>query len=155
MGNLRWAAPLPPKFEPVLQHGKRDRICFQSQPYWQLKTLGPWIDAWTSKDLGRFFKEFPNPPPLPAIPRNLSELFPQLLPSETEDCLFLDVHVPKEIFDGRGERKGSPIFLWVHGGGLVLGAKNVESFEGLIVKSRELLQEPVIVVSINYRVSLN
>lgn len=75
------------------------------------KSLGPWIDdAWTSKDFAGVFKEFPNPSPLPGIPRNLSELFPILLPPETEDCLFLDFHVPKEILDMIGNGIGSPIF---------------------------------------------
>lgn len=153
IGDLRWAAPLPPQPEPILQRGETDRLCFQSQPDWQSRTLGPWIDAWKSNNLTSFYREFPESPALPAIPANFSELFPPLLPSETEDCLFLDVYVPKEVFDHRGKRKGSAVFLWVHGGGLIFGGKTADSFEGLVAKSKERSQEPVIVVSINYRVS--
>lgn len=115
--------------------------------------LGTWLDAWESNNTASFYKKYPKPPALPLIPANLSELFPPLLASETEDCLFLDVYVPKEIFDHKSKRKGSAVFLWIHGGGLVLGSKTADSFEGLVAKSRDRSQEPVIVVSINYRVS--
>lgn len=115
--------------------------------------------AWETDDVTDFYKEFPGPQAIPPVPANLSQLFPPLLPSETEDCLFLDVHVPKEIFDQRGNKTksgtGSAIILWVHGGGLVLGSKTTDAdFKGLVAKSRENSLEPVIVVSINYRVSI-
>lgn len=157
MGNLRWARPLPPTFEPTPQRGEKERICFQSQPAWQVTVLGPWIEAYKSNQTKSFYEKFPNPPGLPPIPANLTEFFFPVLPAETEDCLFLDVHVPKEIFDRRadGTKKKSPIFLWVHGGGLILGHKGSDSdFKGLLARSREKSKEPVIVVSINYRVSI-
>lgn len=158
MGNLRWAPPKPPKFEPKVQRGELERICFQSQPAFELTILGPWIDAYLSNDTESFYKKYPNSPPPPPIPANLTELFPPLLPAETEDCLFLDVYVPKEIFDQKDSRtrkkKGSAVFLWVHGGGLTLGNKRSDSdFKGLLARSQEKYKEPVIFVSINYRVS--
>lgn len=167
VGNLRWAPPVPPKSEPKVQRGEVERICFQSQPSYAVTTLGPWIEAYLSNDTESFFKKYPNPSALPPIPANLTEFFPPLLPAENEDCLFLDVYVPKEIFDKREypteeekktkkkyKKKGSPVFLWVHGGGLILGHKRSDSdFKGLLTKSREKSKEPVIVVSINYRVS--
>ena len=33
-------------------------------------------------------------------------------PRTTEDCLFLDVHVPKAIFDAQGQGKGAPVLVW-------------------------------------------
>ena len=40
-------------------------------------------------------------------------------PGETEDCLFLDVHVPKKVFDGaqkghwhQGDSDGAPVLVW-------------------------------------------
>lgn len=158
IGDLRWSPPLAPHPEPKLQRGEAERTCFQAQPDWQ-RILYPWLMAWESDDLTDFYKKFPGPPALPPIPANLSQLFPPLLPSETEDCLFLDVHIPKEIFDRRGNKNsngnGSAIILWVHGGGLILGSKTTDAdFKGLLAKSREDSQEPVIVVSINYRVSV-
>ena len=158
VGNLRWAPPVPPEFEPEVQQGEVDRICFQSQASFQVTTLGPWIEAYLSNNTESFYKKFPNLPAPPPIPANLTEFFPPLLPAETEDCLFLDVHVPREIFDHRENRtrkkKGSPVFLWVHGGGLTLGHKRADSdFKSLLARSRENSKEPMIVVSINYRVS--
>lgn len=156
VGNLRWARPMPPEFEPKLQRGEVERICFQSQPAWQVTTFRPWIEAYLSNDTESFYKKYPDPPALPPIPANLTEFFPPLSPAETEDCLFLDVYVPKEIFDQRENRtrNGSPIFLWVHGGGFILGHKRSDSdFKGLLAKSQENSKEPMIVVSINYRVS--
>ena len=155
MGKLRWARPLPPRDESKLQRGKRDRICFQSQPAWQVNLLGPWIEAYTSNNTDSFYEAFPSPPALPPIPASLTEFFNPVLPAETEDCLFLDVHVPKEIFDRRNEKptRGSPIFVWVHGGGLMLGHKGSDTdFKGLLSRSTKNSREPVIVVSINYRV---
>jgi carboxylesterase type B len=37
-------------------------------------------------------------------------------PTENEDCLFLDVIVPKTILDrvGKGD-PGSPVLVWIHG----------------------------------------
>lgn len=158
IGDLRWSPPLAPHPEPKLQRGEAERTCFQAQPDWQ-RILYPWLMAWESDDLTDFYKKFPGPPALPPVPANLSQLFPPLLPSETEDCLFLDVHIPKEIFDRRENKNsngnGSAIILWVHGGGLILGSKTTDAdFKGLLAKSRENSQEPVIVVSINYRVSI-
>lgn len=157
VGDLRWAPPLPPRREQTLQRGESERTCFQAQPDWQ-RVLYPWLTAYESDNFTDFYEKFPGPPALPPIPANLSQLFPPLLPSETEDCLFLDVHVPKEIFDRRGYKTmngtGSAIMLWVHGGGLILGSKTTDSdFKGLLAKSRENSQEPVIIISINYRVS--
>lgn len=158
VGKLRWAPPKPPKNEPEVQRGEVDRICFQSQPSLPLNTLGPWIEAYLSNDTGSFYKTYPNEPAPPPIPANLTEFFPPLLPAETDDCLFLDVYVPKKIFDQRENRErtktGAPVFLWVHGGGLILGHKRSDTdFKGLLNKSQEKSRGPVIVVSINYRVS--
>jgi carboxylesterase type B len=36
-------------------------------------------------------------------------------PSQTEDCLFLDVFVPKPIFDRAGSGPGAPVLVWIHG----------------------------------------
>lgn len=149
--SLRWAPPQAPDHEPTLQNGATDRICFQAQPAWQMTILGPWMEAWTANDTESFYKQFPRAPALPPVPANLSELFPALLPGETEDCLFLDVHVPKEVF--HGDERGAAVWLWIHGGGLMFGSKNSDpDCKGLLARSREGDGGPVIVVSINYRV---
>ena len=156
MGDLRWAHPLPPKFEPKIQRGEVERICFQSQPSWLITLLGPWTKAYLSNQTESFYKKFPTSPAIPPIPANLTEFFPPLSFAESEDCLFLDVYVPKKTFDQRKNptKKKSPIFLWIHAGGFYLGHKKSNTdFKGLLAKSQEESKEPVIVVSINYRVS--
>lgn len=43
--------------------------------------------------------------------------------AETEDCLFLDLAVPKKIFGKRDEGESEPVLFWIHGGGYTLGSK--------------------------------
>jgi para-nitrobenzyl esterase len=65
--------------------------------------------------------------------------------TQTEDCLFLNVFVPNRHGDHDfDENDAHPVMVWLHGGGLVLG----ESNEYDAVK---LVQQGVIVVTINYR----
>ena len=58
----------------------------------------------------------------------------------TEDCLYLDIKAPKNIFNEK-----LPVMFWIHGGGNTSGLKDIYDFSGLIKKHN------VIVVSINYR----
>ncbi len=58
-----------------------------------------------------------------------------------EDCLFLDVTVPRGA--GRGDRL--PVLVWLHGGGLDSGG--AQRFDG----SRLAVQGNLVVVTINYR----
>ena len=49
---------------------------------------------------------------------------PPLDPRTTEDCLFLDVVVPQNIFDNRGNGDGAPVLVWIYGGGYTAGSKS-------------------------------
>ena len=62
------------------------------------------------------------------------------VPMQSEDCLFLNVYVPKEL-----QRQALPVMIWVHGGGLAEGYSQI--FDG----SRIAVVGDVIVVTINYR----
>lgn len=76
-------------------------------------------------------------------------------PSETEDCLYLDVLVPKKIFDERSESKSkAPVMVWIYGGGFVIGSKTQNGDgSGLIARSiDDPNDEGVIFVAMNYRV---
>jgi carboxylesterase type B len=69
-------------------------------------------------------------------------------PRTSEDCLFLDVVVPKAAYtNGR-----APVIVWIHGGGYTQGSK-VDSGNpsGLIARSKSFTANGVIYVSINYR----
>ncbi len=58
----------------------------------------------------------------------------------TEDCLYLDIFVPKKI-----KQNTLPVMFWIHGGGNTSGLKDLYDFSKLVSK------HGVIVVRINYR----
>lgn len=72
-------------------------------------------------------------------------------PRTTEDCLFLDVVVPREVFKQRRRAK-APVLVWIHGGGYTGGSKDDSgSAAGLIARSGGDNNGRVIFVSFNYR----
>ena len=64
-------------------------------------------------------------------------------PMQSEDCLFLNVYVPKAI-----DRQGLSVMVWVFGGGFTTGYSHF--YDG----SRLTIEGDVIVVTFNYRVGL-
>lgn len=59
-------------------------------------------------------------------------------PRTTEDCLFLDVLVPKKVFDKARNEKKVPVLVWIYGGGYTYGDKSADSASGLIRRSMRL-----------------
>lgn len=43
--------------------------------------------------------------------------------NENEDCLFLDVVVPRYVYDNKTGKDPSPVIVWFHGGAFTLGSK--------------------------------
>jgi carboxylesterase type B len=79
-------------------------------------------------------------------------------PSVSEDCLFLDVIVPKKVFDRTKVQKATrkklaPVLVWIFGGGYVRGDKNANDARGLVQRSTVADHEGVVYVALNYRVS--
>lgn len=79
-------------------------------------------------------------------------------PRTTEDCLFLDVVVPKKIFN-RAQNKTlvpkqslAPVVVWIFGGGFAQGDKTLTDPAGLLERSTAV-GDGVVYVAINYRVS--
>ncbi|EKG13647.1 Carboxylesterase type B [Macrophomina phaseolina MS6] len=73
-------------------------------------------------------------------------------PRTNEDCLFLDLVVPKAVFDGK---LGAPVLVWIHGGGFVSGHKSEQgNGAGLVTRSMEQGNAGIIYVAINYRLGL-
>lgn len=78
-------------------------------------------------------------------------------PRTTEDCLFLDVIVPKKVFDSSTHHQinamgGSPVLVWIYGGGFSYGDKpSFGNPAGLIKASNLTDPDGVIVVLFNYR----
>ena len=78
----------------------------------------------------------------------------QSTPSETEDCLYLNVWTPDPA-----PAKPRPVMVWFHGGGNLTGsASDVVPFPGIpgrIYDGHVLVEEhDVVVVTINYRLGL-
>jgi para-nitrobenzyl esterase len=70
-------------------------------------------------------------------------------PPFSENCLFLNVYMPKQK-KHRGEDEsddGLPVMVWIHGGALVVGG-------GDVFDPTPLVEQGVIVVTINYRLGL-
>lgn len=69
-------------------------------------------------------------------------------PTESEDCLFLDVTVSQSTF----ATGGAPVIVWIHGGGYIMRNKNEGGSPiGLLERSNENIQGAVF-VAIAYRV---
>lgn len=69
-------------------------------------------------------------------------------PTESEDCLFLDVTVENSTF----QKGGAPVVIWLHGGGYIMRSKAVGGSPiGLLDRAAEH-NEGVVFVAINYRV---
>ncbi|KAF4948038.1 hypothetical protein FGADI_9929 [Fusarium gaditjirri] len=82
-----------------------------------------------------------------------ASLLPPAEPSEQEDCLFLDIIVPKSIFDNRRHQK-APVMVWVYGGGFAFGKKGGDgSAAGLVERSKAVDPDGhgVVYVQFNYR----
>lgn len=68
--------------------------------------------------------------------------------------MFLDVIVPKSIYDSCGE-SSAPVVVWIYGGGYVAGSKfSTGNPATLISRSQENGDEGVIYVALNYRLGL-
>ncbi|KAI6191725.1 Carboxylic ester hydrolase [Aphelenchoides bicaudatus] len=64
----------------------------------------------------------------------------------SEDCLYLNVFVPGRI----DPNKKLSVIIWIYGGGFWSGCASLDAYDGKILAS----EEDIIVVSMNYRVSL-
>ena len=83
-------------------------------------------------------------------------------PRTNEDCLFLDVIVPKGVFDNAHSRikrqqpysgaGGAPVMVWIYGGGYTGGSKLSQGNpSGLIRASQRTGGQGIIFVALNYR----
>ncbi|EME77640.1 uncharacterized protein MYCFIDRAFT_191094 [Pseudocercospora fijiensis CIRAD86] len=146
-GDLRFRAPQPPlKDRSVIRTGEIGRICPQASPAWLLlasEFIPQYLQGKTNFSPSDFNTSSSGSGALPAQD-----------PRTTEDCLFLDVHVPKNIFDKRNENKneGAPVLVWIYGGGYTGGDKgSTGNPAGLIARSQDNGNSGIIYVALNYR----
>ena len=139
-GENRFAAPRPPAVNrAVVQQGLPDRICPQANPAW-LATAAAYIPQYLAGQTNFTPSDF-NMSSTSAS----SALTPQD-PRTTEDCLFLDVVVPQDIFDNADNGTGAPVLVWIYGGGYTAGSKSGSGNPaGLIARSESNNSSGVIV----------
>jgi cholinesterase len=148
--SLRFAAPVSPKGRNrIVDNGSVARICPQAYPK----------GAFTNQIYNTHYsltgqtnlEDFQNATQGFDYPRNTPQD-----PRATEDCLFLDVMVPSEIFHKYASKTNRPgagaaVMVWIHGGGYVAGTKYDTPPAGLISRSQSSGKQGVIYVALNYR----
>ncbi|KAJ4993369.1 carboxylesterase family protein [Stagonosporopsis vannaccii] len=147
LGSLRFAAPVPPQDQSrAVDDGSLARICPQAYP------LGAFVNniynSYYSQTGRTALDGFQNATTGFNYPRNTPQD-----PRATEDCLFLDVMVPRAVFEGRrkGKKRGAAVMVWIHGGGFGAGTKYDVPSAGLLARSQTGGEEGVVFVAINYR----
>ncbi|KAL7931937.1 Alpha/Beta hydrolase protein [Trichoderma chlorosporum] len=145
LGDLRWRAPIPPKgVKNTIQDGSIGKICPQMTPNYTIAAV-QFATAWATNQLQSFnfaeVEKIANSSPQPTDPRT------------TEDCLVLDVVVPKAVLDNtKSHGKKAPVLVWIYGGGYVSGTKESwGSPNGIIAASQEDGSDGIIWVAMNYR----
>lgn len=151
IGEGRFNVPWYPEYNesaPV-NNGTRRAICPQFQVGWGSAAKefvhdmllepvlpGKWKDPITTDQYEHYEKK------------------PQLDPESSEDCLLLDVLVPKIVWERRNNRdiKG-PTIVWIHGGGFIFGSKHLFGSPEKLLDAAEGSHPltSIIHVSINYR----
>ena len=79
-------------------------------------------------------------------PRDNSSIFSRNLSTGDEDCLYLNIYVPKN--QNSLNKNKFPVMYWIHGGSNIWGAGSDYDFSNLATSQQ------VIVVTINYRLGL-
>jgi cholinesterase len=150
IGNLRFSPPVSPKSRnAIANNGSVAHICPQAYP-----AGGPINEKYNTyySQTGRTdLAGFQNATQGFDYPRNTPQD-----PRVTEDCLFLDVMVPRKVFDRHTShphkvRTGVAVMVWIHGGGYCAGSKYDTPAAGLVARSRSGGREGVIYVAMNYR----
>ncbi|PWY88284.1 carboxylesterase family protein [Aspergillus heteromorphus CBS 117.55] len=150
--NIRYAAspadtgrflpPRPPTQDRTeVQTGSVGRVCPQGALTWEQEIMPPFM---SSVAAGTEFNASGNVDDYPIVepPRDARI---------TEDCLFLDVVVPKRVFDGREANASlAPVLVWIDGGGYISGDKSERDPRGLL-KMGEEREVELVYVALNYR----
>ncbi|SPO04632.1 related to cholinesterase [Cephalotrichum gorgonifer] len=153
-GDLRFRAPQSPEVDrSSIQVGHHPRTCPQGMPRWQAlggAVASKWADPSRQFDMDEWVADF--------YTTNITAKDYNEGPGGvSEDCLFLDVRVPKRMLKAasRGKKKLAPVLVWIHGGGYDLGSK--QRFPspqfiptGLLSKGNKG-PEGMIYVAMNYR----
>lgn len=107
VGDLRFAAPLSPTgTSKQVENGSVTRTCPQATPIWGYVAVlfEAYIEAGDPTAFNYTAAEEEVVDYLASLPSSQPDA------SEMEDCLFLDVYVPKDVFDNTQEK--APVIVW-------------------------------------------
>ncbi|KAI9016618.1 Alpha/Beta hydrolase protein [Hyaloraphidium curvatum] len=95
---------------------------------------------------------FGAPPPKLPDPITFIPIFKESHIPHSEDCLFANVYAPPAADI---PKEGLPVMIWIYGGALTGGETSLPLYHGesFVAKAAELGQ-PVILVSVNYRINV-
>ena len=145
-GENRFRVPQPPDIDrSTVQTGLPDRICPQANPAWldiAEQFLSLYLAGQTQFNASSFNTSSSGGKPPPQDPRT------------TEDCLFLDVVVPKPIFDAAEKDRGAPVLVWIYGGGYTTGSKSSWGNPAGLLARSETDNQPGVIVSTQAILSL-
>ncbi|KUJ07184.1 alpha/beta-hydrolase, partial [Mollisia scopiformis] len=154
VGELRFSPPKHPLVNrSVVNDGQDGRICPQGFVSWS-KERSLFVDAYRTNpnNISSFTHV-----PAPGI--NTTAKPPKQQDSRaSEDCLFLDVLIPTNVYESaascENNTSGAPVLVWIFGGGYYEGSTESEGNPAGFVSQSESLPSSspgVVYVSINYR----
>ncbi|EQB50164.1 acetylcholinesterase [Colletotrichum gloeosporioides Cg-14] len=149
--NLRFRAPEPPATSrSVVETGASGRLCPHSSPAW----LSEAIAFVTNVTQGLAFNSSAFREQRSANTSTMPVRQPD--PRTNEDCLVLDVVVPKSAFEQHRPTNISdssvPVLAWFHGGGYTTGSKDqFGGPAGLLEQATAFEPDGLVFVAINYR----
>ncbi|KAL7891990.1 acetylcholinesterase [Trichoderma sp. SZMC 28014] len=156
LGNLRFAAPVPPTGRnKTVNDGTYGFTCPQANPAWTsiAESFAGYVAAGNESTFNYTLANAELEAQLRANGNYVT-----LNPSESEDCLFLDVIVPKAIFDRANSRHrksasgGAPVLVWIYGGGYTIGSKSGSGDPGGLIRASQADgSSGIIFVAMNYR----
>ena len=166
-GDLRFRAPRPPLRAPAdeVEDGSGRKECLQATIKWAENF--PEDPCASSKfceccrdevDSGTCYEPCTSKDSKP-LWGSRKRLLGGLIPSPdlkdpnlySEDCLFLDVWIPKFALDDIGEVFPLPVVVWIYGGAYIFGGKSLYFPGGLMDRSLKQGRGGVIFVAMNYR----
>jgi carboxylesterase type B len=155
-GENRFRAPQPPaQNRSSVQVNTPDTVCPQASPLWGANSVD-YITQYLMGERSFNKSDFASPTTGlnlsdPTTLAGLVSLIPKPDPRTTEDCLFLDVVVPQQLFKKK-PKNGAPVLVWIYGGGYTAGSKR-DSYNpaGLLARSQVGEDDGVIYVALNYR----
>ncbi|KAH9970732.1 carotenoid ester lipase precursor [Lactifluus volemus] len=116
--------------------------------------LGPYTGIYNASTFGHSCPQQALPPfNLTALPKEAADFiqnvnFSGTITTDSEDCLTLNVVAPAVAEPGAN----LPVVAWIYGGGFEVGSTGIYNATEIVLRSIEL-GEPIIYVSMNYRVS--